>query len=102
MGISIGSQGLNRVLDEIFADLKNDFVFNYLDDLVIYSRSLEEHARHVRVVLHRLREAGFTLNFDKVTIAAREIQYLGHRLSYRGISVLADRVAAIPSYPPTI
>ena len=100
MGISIGSQGLSRVVDEIFADLKNDFVFNYLDDLVIYSRSLEEHARHVRVVLDRLQEAGFTLNFDKVTVAAEEIQYLGHRLSSRGISVLPDRVAAIHSYPP--
>ena len=99
MGISIGSQGLSRVLDEIFSNLKNEFVFNYLDDLVIYSRSLEEHARHVRVVLDRLQEAGFTLNFDKITIAAKEIQYLGHSLSSRGIPVLQDRVAAIHSYP---
>lgn len=99
MGISIGSQGLSRVVDELFADLKNDFVFNYLDDLVIYSRSLEEHAHHVRVVLDRLQGAGFTLNFDKVTIAAKEIQYLGHHLSSPGISVLPDRVAAIHSYP---
>ena len=99
MGISIGSQGLSRVVDEILADLKNDFVFNYLDDLVIYSRSLEQHARHVWVVLDRLQEAGFTLNFDKVTVAAKEIQYLGHHPSSRGISVLPDRVAAIHSYP---
>ena len=99
VGISIGSQGLSRVVDEIFADLKNNFLFNYLDDLVIYSRSLEEHAPHVSVVLDRLQEAGFTLNFDKVTIAAKEIQYLGHRLSSRGISVLPNRVAAIHSYP---
>ena len=99
MGISIGSQGLSRVVDEIFADLKNEFVFNYLDDLVIYSRSLEEHARHIRVVLDRLQQAGITLNPDKVTIAAKEIQYLGHRLSSQGISVLPDRVAAIHSYP---
>ena len=99
MGISVGGQGLSRVVDKIFADLKGDFVFNYLDDLVIYSRSLEDHAGHVRVVLDRLQSAGFTLNFDKFTIAASEIKYLGHLLSSKGISVLPDRVAAINSYP---
>ena len=99
MGISVGSQGLSRVLDELFANLKNDFVFNYRDDLVIYSRSVEEHAKHVRVVLDRLQTAGFTLNFHKVNIAATEIQYLGHILSSKGISVLPDRIAVICSYP---
>jgi hypothetical protein len=38
MGISVGSQRLNRVVDELFTDQKNDFVFNYLDDIIIYSR----------------------------------------------------------------
>ena len=38
MGISVGSHGLIRVVDELFADLKGVFVFNYLDDLVVYSR----------------------------------------------------------------
>jgi hypothetical protein len=99
MGISVSSQGLSRVMDELFTDLKNNFVFIYLDDLIIYSRSIEEHAKHVRIVLDRLQKAGFTLNFDKVTIAATEIQYLGHLLSSRGISVLPDRVAVIRSYP---
>ena len=54
----MGSQGLSRVIDELFADLKGDFVFNYLDDLIVYSRSVQEPAAHVRVVLQRLQEAG--------------------------------------------
>jgi len=78
MGISIGSQGLSRVVDELFVDLKNEFVFNYLDDLILYSRSLEEHSRHVRIELDRLQGASFTLNFDKVTFTATQIKYLGH------------------------
>ena len=99
MGISVGGQGLSRVIDELFADVKNKFVFNYLDDLIVYSHSLEEHSSHVRTVLDRLQEAEFTLNIDKITIAATEIQYLGHLLSPRGISVLPERVAAISAYP---
>ena len=98
MGISVGSQGLSRVVDELFVDLRGDFVFNYLEDEVIYSCALEDHARHVRVVLYRLQSAAFTLNFSKFTIAASEIEYLGYLLSSRGISVLPDRVAAINSY----
>jgi hypothetical protein len=50
IGISVGSQVLTRVEDELFADVKGAFVFNYLDDIVVYSRSVEEHAQHVRTV----------------------------------------------------
>jgi len=43
MGISVGCQGLSRVVDELFADLKGIYVFNFLDDLVVYSKSPEGH-----------------------------------------------------------
>jgi hypothetical protein len=39
MGISIGCQGLSLVVDNLFADLKGQYMFNYLDDLVLYSAS---------------------------------------------------------------
>ena len=99
MGISVGSQGLSRVIDELFADLKGNFVFNYLDDLIVYSRKVEEHSAHVRVVLQRLQSAGFTLNPNKITIGTAEIKYLGHLLSPRGVRVLPEGVTAIESYP---
>ena len=100
MGISVGSQALARVVNDLFADLKGNFVFSYLDDLVVFfPRSVQEHSEQLRVVLRRLREASFTVSPDKVVIAAEEIKYLGHVLSSRGISVLPDRVAAIKPYP---
>jgi hypothetical protein len=37
MGISVGCQGLSRVIDELFADLKGDYVFNFIDDLIVHS-----------------------------------------------------------------
>ena len=99
MGISVGSQGLSRVIDELFADIKGNFIFNYLDDLVVYSRSVKEHATHVRIALRRLQGAGFTLNPDKMTLGTTEIKYMGHLLSPRGIRVLPERVATIEAYP---
>jgi hypothetical protein len=99
MGISVGCQGLSRVIDELFSDLKGRFVFSFLDDLVVYSSSREEHAGHVREVLTRLQAAGFTLNPDKVVLGASEIKYLGHSLLARGVRVLPDQVTAIRQYP---
>ena len=55
MGISVGCQGLSRVVDKLFADLKGRFVFNFVDDLVVYSPSMEEHRSHVRQVLKSAR-----------------------------------------------
>jgi hypothetical protein len=58
MGISVGCQGLTRVVDELFADLKGRFVFNFVDDLVVYYPSVEEHGFHVREVLHLFKGPG--------------------------------------------
>ena len=76
MGISVGCQGLSRVVDKLFADLKGQYIFNFLDDLVVYSSSAGEQVNHVREVLGRLQRAGFTLNPDKVVLGATEIKYL--------------------------
>ena len=100
MGISVGCQGLSRVIDEMFADLKGRYIFNFFDDLVVYSASLKEHREHVREVLRRLQRGGFTLNPEKVVFEANQIKYLGHLISSRGVSILPDRVQAIEQYPP--
>ena len=99
MGISVGCQGLSRVVDELFADLKGRYVYNFLDDLVVYSASAEEHLGHLREVLGRLQRFGFTLNPDKVVLGASEIKYLGHLLSARGVKILPERVATLQDYP---
>jgi hypothetical protein len=99
MSISVGIQGLSRVIDQLFADLKGRFIFNFLDDLVVYPGSMFEHAEHLCEVLTRLQNAGLTLNPDKVIIAAREIKYLGHVISSDGIQVTPERFAAIQKYP---
>jgi hypothetical protein len=99
MRISVVSKGLTRVIDELFADLKGNFVFSYLDDLIVYSRLVQERATHVMVVLQRPENAHFTLNLDTFVIEAAAIKYLGHSLFSRGISMLTNRVAAIKAYP---
>ena len=78
MGLAVGAQTLTRLLDTVFHDVKFQYVFNYLDDLLFYSTTLEEHMDHLREVLCRLRRVGLTVNPDKVKFAQEEISFLGH------------------------
>ena len=55
MGLAVGAQTLTRLLDTIFNDVKFNFVFNYLDDLLAYSENFEEHMGHLHEVVCRLR-----------------------------------------------
>jgi hypothetical protein len=57
-GIATGAQVLTRLLDRVFQEIKFEFVYHYLDDVVIYSESFDPHFQHVREVLERLRSAG--------------------------------------------
>ena len=82
MGLAVGAQTLTRLLDTVFHDVKFKFVFNYLDDLLLYSKIYEEHLCHLRVVICRLRGAGLTVNLDKVKFAQESISFLEHLVSH--------------------
>jgi hypothetical protein len=99
MGINVGCQVLLRVVDSLFGDLKNKYVYNFMDDLIVYSSSVQEHLSHLREVLGRLQKAGFTLNREKVHFAQSEIKFLGHSLSGDRIKILPERVEAIEQFP---
>ncbi|KAJ4430232.1 hypothetical protein ANN_22444 [Periplaneta americana] len=85
MGIAVGSQILSREIDCLFGDIKCKYVFNYADNLLIYSPMREEHECYLKEVFNRLQQADITLNKEKITLGAVEIKFLGHQLSARGI-----------------
>jgi hypothetical protein len=92
MGISVGCQVLCRVVDSLFGDIKQKLVYNFMDDLVVYSENLDKHLKHLNEVFRRLKKAGFTLNRNKVHLTQSKIQFLGHSLSAQGVKVLPERV----------
>ena len=67
MGLAVGAQTLTRLLDLVFQDVKFKFIFNYLDDLLVYSKTYDEHLCHLREVMSRLRNAGLTVNPETVS-----------------------------------
>jgi hypothetical protein len=86
-------------LDQFFSDDKFRFVFHYLDDLVIYSDSFQQHLQHLREIFTRLRKAGLSLNPAKVKFASPQLSFLGHIVSSSGLSVDPNRTEAIRNFP---
>ncbi|XP_035993666.1 uncharacterized protein LOC118563362 [Fundulus heteroclitus] len=73
--------------------------FAYLDDVVVYSRSWEEHLTHLQEVLHRIRLAGLTVNPKKCNVAKREVEYLGFVIGFGKIKPQVGKMDAIHSFP---
>ncbi|GBG88911.1 hypothetical protein CBR_g48523 [Chara braunii] len=78
-----------------FRDLLDRCVLIYLDDILVYSRTLDEHIVHLHVVFDRLRLAKYKANRDKCEFAKQELEYLGHFVTPKGICPLADKIQAI-------
>ncbi|GBG59571.1 hypothetical protein CBR_g49831 [Chara braunii] len=84
-----------------FRAMLDRFVLVYLDDILVYSRTLEEHLDHLRRVLETLRRAKFKANCDKCEFIRQELEYLGHFITPQGISPfkLSDKIQAVQDWP---
>jgi hypothetical protein len=71
----------------------------YFDDIAIFSDSIEEHRRNVRLVLEALREAGVIVSIRKSRLFADKIEFLGHVVSSKGLEVGASKVEKILNWP---
>ena len=80
-------------MDRIFRGLP--FVFIYLDDVLVASRTRKLHIEHLRVVLELLVQNGLVLNLDKCSFVQHEIEYLGHKITVDGIVPLRHHVDAL-------
>ncbi|GBG68783.1 hypothetical protein CBR_g3323 [Chara braunii] len=78
-----------------FRHMLDRFILIYLDDILVNSRSLDEHVEHLCTVLERLRQATYKANRDKCEFVRQELEYLGHYVTSQGIRPLADKIEAI-------
>lgn len=74
-------------------------VLVYLDDLIVFGRTLEEHEERLLKVLDRLAEVGLKISFDKCQFCLPKVKYLGHIVSANGVSPDPDKIEAVTSWP---
>jgi hypothetical protein len=84
-----------RMMNDILRDFLHKFVTLYLDDVCIYSRTLEEHVEHLRLVLQRVKGEGLKLRMKKCFFGLQEMEYLGYSVSAGQISVSTKKVEAV-------
>ncbi|GBG77977.1 hypothetical protein CBR_g25908 [Chara braunii] len=82
-----------------FRAMLDRFVLVYLDDILVYSRTLEDHLGHLRRALETLHCAKYKANRDKCEFVRQELEYLGHFVTPEGISPLSDKIQAIQEWP---
>ncbi|CAC5410503.1 Retrovirus-related Pol polyprotein from transposon 297,Retrovirus-related Pol polyprotein from transposon 17.6 [Mytilus coruscus] len=85
-------------MSNVLRGLNWQFVLVYVDDLLVFSRSFDEHLSHLEQVFTRLRDANLTLKPSKCMFAAKEVKYLGHIISKESIKVYPEKTKAISTF----
>ncbi|GBG60205.1 hypothetical protein CBR_g3449 [Chara braunii] len=88
-----------RCMNDLFRPWLDKFVVVYLDDILVFSKTLQEHQGHLRQVLEKLREANFKNNAKKCEWAKTQVLYSGHVLDGDGIKPEDSKIAAIRDWP---
>ena len=76
-----------RLMDVILQTFTNSFVVVYLDDIMIFSQTWEEHLQHIRQVLQTLQQHKLCANLEKYTFGMTQVIYLGYIIDERGVHV---------------
>ena len=91
------AQTFQRFMDDICRDSR--FVFVYLDDILVASRSLDEHLQHLRALFQRLGDQGLVINPSKCEFGKGEVTFLSHTISAAGIRPQTTRDDAVRTFP---
>ncbi|KAL0171626.1 hypothetical protein M9458_031161, partial [Cirrhinus mrigala] len=86
-------------MHDIFREFLDKFVLIYIDDILIFSSSIQEHHQHVKQVLTKLREHQLFLKAEKCSFHQRSTQYLGYNIDPAGVSMDQGKVEAITKWP---
>ena len=74
-------------MNQAFFDLLDKCVLIYLDDILIFSKSIEQHRKDLHTVFARLNECNFRLKESKCALFMQSVEFLGHTISAEGVSV---------------
>src|SRR6185503_18641217 len=89
-----------RMMNNIFRPYLDQFVNIYLDDILIFSKTLKEHLEHIKLVLEILRRNQLYGNLKKCDFLKEEIEFLGHIVSKEGIQVDPKKTKTIDEWKP--
>jgi hypothetical protein len=88
------------LMNSVFMTELDKFIMVFIDDILIYSRNEKEHAKHLRIVLQRLRDHKLYAKFSKCEFWLKSVKSLGHTISQEGISIDPSKVQEVMDWKP--
>lgn len=102
MGLCNAPGTFMQLMNETFGEFLNKFVLVFLDDIIIYSNSVEEHDAHLTQVLERLRKSKLYAKRSKCALFQTEVEFLGHYVGVNGLRVMEDKLQAVTDWPTPV
>lgn len=99
-GLTNAPATFTRLMQDVLSPLLDKFVINFIDDILIYSNSIQEHEQHVREVLSLLRQHKLHAKREKCEFITTQVSFLGHVISAEGVSMDPAKIKSILEWPP--
>ncbi|KAJ8011835.1 hypothetical protein DPEC_G00062410 [Dallia pectoralis] len=88
-----------RLMQPMFGDQQCQSLLLYLDDIVVFSSTVEQHLARLDIVLGRLKQQGLKAKLSKCVFFQQEVRYLGHVISSKGVSTDPSKVQVVANWP---
>jgi len=98
-GLANAPSQFARIMELVMSGLTYDVCLVYLDDILIFSKTFDEHLDHLAIVFDRLDRLALKLKPSKCSLFQRKVSYLGHVVTGRGIECDPDEIASIATWP---
>ena len=98
-GLTNSPATYQRLMEECLGDLHTRICFIYLDDLIIFSKTIAEHYARLEQVFERLRQVGLKLSPKKCSLLQKKVKYIGHIISENGVEADPDKISKVVEWP---
>ena len=84
-------------MENCLFDIRDEFAFPYLDDVIVFSEDFQSHLDHLRIVFRRLKEKGIKINLAKCKFFQKEVNFLGRVITEDGYQIDSNNISAVKS-----
>lgn len=94
-GLRNAASIFQRLMERLFGNCRQQLVLLYLDDVIVFSSSVQQHLERLEEIFSRLDKEGLKVKLSKCQFFQRQVKYLGHVVSAEGVYTDPDKIAAV-------